>query len=262
MVAALAGITIGTTIVAVLATENAFHIRSRPRPAKEVSDALARQTGATCSGAQVRTADGVILDAWLFLPPKPNGSGVILLHGVGDTRRGMYEHARFLLHNGFTVLTPDVRGHGSSGGDITTYGIREAHDVRNWADWLLRNHFIDSLYGLGQSMGAAILIQAARSEPRLRAIVADCSFASFEEIAFDRFTQASSLPAAAFWPVIRMGFLYGRLRDGVDLRLASPVKALHKTTAPTLLIHGIRDSNIPIRHSRELYAANRGVMQL
>src|SRR5262245_24845013 len=159
--------------------------------------------------------------------------------GVGDTRKGMLSHARFLLRHGFTVLTPDVRGHGSSGGDIVTYGIRESGDIEVWADWLLRNQSVNSLYGLGQSMGAAILLQSARTESKLRAIVADCAFASFEEIAADRIAQISSLPPAAFWPVIRLGFLYGRLRYGVDLRVASPLKALQETKAPILRIHGV-----------------------
>jgi hypothetical protein len=52
--------------------------------------------------------DGIALDGWLFTPPDPNGSAVILLHGVGDTRSGMAVHAGYLLQAGFTVRTPDV----------------------------------------------------------------------------------------------------------------------------------------------------------
>src|SRR5688572_23227440 len=126
LVAALIGIAIGTTLGAILAAENALHIWERPGPWNDAARAMARQTGATWAEVQTRAADGITLDAWLFTPKHANGSAVILLHGVADTRRGVMGHAHFLLENGFTVLTPDARGHGSSGGGIITYGVREA----------------------------------------------------------------------------------------------------------------------------------------
>ena len=262
LIAASIGITVGTALAGILAAENAFHIWERLRPNASAADDIAQRTGARWEDVQVRAADGAVLDGWLFTPARANGSAAILLHGVADTRRGMREHAAFLVENGYTVLTPDVRGHGSSGGDIITYGVREAGDVGAWAAWLLQSQPVTRIYGFGESMGAAILIQAARGDPRLRAIVAECAFANFESIAFERFTQVSHLPVAALWPIIHAGFLYERVRYGVDLRQASPVDALRESKVPVLLIHGARDTNIPIHHSRELYAANRATVQL
>jgi alpha-beta hydrolase superfamily lysophospholipase len=59
----------------------------------------------------------------------------------------MLAHARYLLRGGFTVLMHDSRGHGVSGGDIVTYGVREAGDVDAWADFALHVCGIDRLYG-------------------------------------------------------------------------------------------------------------------
>ena len=171
-------------------------------------------------------------------------------------------HAHFLLENGFTVLTPDARGHGSSGGAIITYGLRETGDVRAWADWLFQHQPVEKLYGLGASMGAAILLQTLPLEPRFRTVVAEAPFMTFEEIAFDRMSQQTGLPRATFWPIVKVGFLYARFRYGVDLNAASPAVALHSSQTPVLLIHGDLDRNIPMRHSRELLAANRGTVQL
>ena len=53
-------------------------------------------------------------------PARPNGAAAIVLHGVGDTRLGVLGQARFLLDAGYTVLTPDSRGHGASGGGGTS----------------------------------------------------------------------------------------------------------------------------------------------
>jgi uncharacterized protein len=260
--AGLTGVAIGTPLAAILVTENALYIPHRPQPTAEAPAALARQTGATWRSAEARTADGVTLSAWLFTPRRANGSAVILLHGVADTRLGVLAHARFLLENGFTVLTPDVRGHGSSGGKLITYGVREAEDVRAWADWLFHHQPVQKLYGLGESMGASILLQSLAVEPRLRAVVAECPFVTFEQIARDRLSQVSGIPPVIFWPIVKFGFLYTRVRYGVDLQRASPARVVQCTRTPVLLIHGVLDDNIPVRHSRELRAANRSMVRL
>ena len=103
-------------------------------------------------------------------------------------------------------------------------------------------------------MGAATLIESLRSEPRFRAVVAECPFATFCEIARDRLTQ-HGVPVVFAGPLVEGGFLYARIRYGIDLDRASPVEALRRSATPLLLIHGTADTNIPIRHSRELPAA-------
>jgi hypothetical protein len=174
----------------------------------------------------------------------------------------MLSHATFLLRNGFTVLLPDFRGHGESGGQIITYGVKEAGDLHGWADWLLQDHSLNRLYGLGQSMGAAILLESLPTEQRFRAVVADSAFDTFEEISYDRLGQILRMPRLVFWPMIHGGFIYARLRYGVDLSHASPDHAIRETHIPVLLIHGTRDTNIPPRHSQELHAANPAITQL
>jgi fermentation-respiration switch protein FrsA (DUF1100 family) len=187
---------------------------------------------------------------------QPNGDAVIALHGVADTRLGMLGHAQFLLRRGFTVLLPDCRGHGRSGGRLITYGVREARDTSRWASRVLQDHAVQRLYGIGQSMGSAILLQSLKVEPRFRAVVADCSFATFEEVASDRLQQVSGMPKPVLWPIIRLGFIYAGVRYGVNLGLASPADAVRHTQVPILLIHGTADTNIPPRHSQELHGQN------
>jgi fermentation-respiration switch protein FrsA (DUF1100 family) len=42
------------------------------------------------------------------------------------------------------------------------------------------------------------------------------------------------------------------------LRHAAPADEVRTTRVPILPIHGTRDTNIPVRHSRELHALNPG----
>jgi uncharacterized protein len=261
-VAALTGLTLGSVCLSVLITEGALHIWQRPAAETPPAEALSRQTGASWGSVQALAGDGVVLDGWLFTPRQTNGAAVIALHGVGDTRLGMMAHAEFLVRAGYTVLAPDCRGHGASGGDVISYGIREAGDVHRWADLLLGRPGIHRLYGIGQSMGASILLESLPREPRFRALVADCPFATFEEIAYDRLEQRGMLGAAVSWPVVHMGFQYTHLRYGLNLWDASPAAAVRSAKIPILLIHGMKDANIPPRHSRELHALNPAMTQL
>jgi dipeptidyl aminopeptidase/acylaminoacyl peptidase len=262
LAAVLIGGAVGTALASVLAAENALHIWTREQPDPRDASALIVGTGAVWQPVQARAADGAMLDAWIFTPRESNGRAAILLHGVADGRAGMLGHAGFLLRAGFTVLTPDARGHGSSGGNIITYGVLEAGDVHAWADWLFHNRPINRLYGLGASMGGAILLESLPEESRFRAVVAECPFARFDEVAYDRLSQVTGVPAPAFWPIVNLGFIWAHARYGVDLRQASPTAALRKTETPVLLIHGDRDSNIPLRHSRELHAVNGRTTEL
>jgi dipeptidyl aminopeptidase/acylaminoacyl peptidase len=256
LLAAGIGVAAVTVLASVFAAEGAVHIWVRPVPDRHDADAVAARGGGSWQSVRIAAADRTALDGWIFRPERPNGGAAILLHGVGDTRAGVRDEAAFLLRAGYTVLTPDARGHGASGGETITYGVREAGDVHSWADWLFDNGGMDRLYGLGKSMGAAIVLESLAREPRFRAVVAEAPFSEFREVAYDRLAQKTSLPGAVFWPVVNLGFVYDRLRYGVDLDRASPAAAVRTTGVPVLLIHGARDRNIPIRHSRELHALN------
>src|SRR5262249_34415988 len=149
---------------------------------------------------------------WLFTPRAPNGAAVILLHGVGDTRTGVLGHAGYLLDAGYTVLTPDSRDHGSSGGAYVTYGVKESGDVHAWADWIFSHTTVRRLYGRGESMAAAIILQSLAVEPRRRAVVAESPYATFTEVAYARLSDPGFPPRFSLWPIIQTGYLYARIR--------------------------------------------------
>jgi dipeptidyl aminopeptidase/acylaminoacyl peptidase len=96
--------------------------------------------------------------------------------------------------------------------------------------------------------------QSLAYNPRFRAIAAECSFATFEDVA--EYRVGSRLFPLIAWPVVRMASWYSRLRYGVDVMQASPVGALRRSKTPVLLIHGAADVNIPPQESRDLHAAN------
>ena len=73
--------------------------------------------------------DGITLHGWSVRPKTTNGQTVVLLHGLSDNRIGMIGYAEMLIIHGYSVLLPDSRGHGASGGDVVAYGELEKLDV-------------------------------------------------------------------------------------------------------------------------------------
>jgi hypothetical protein len=234
----------------------------RVTPQAALAEAIAKQAGGKWREAEIRAQDQSVLRAWLFEPAVANGGVVIILHGVGDSRRGSAPMADIFLRHGYRVLVPDSRGHGTSEGELVTYGLREKDDMRGWVDWLYAHVSPRALYGLGESMGAAILLQALAVEPRIRAAVAESGFADFHQVAYDRLAGRFGLPRAIFAPVIEPGLFYVRQRYGIDLTEARPGRALLSVKTPVFFIHGTEDRNIPPAHSRQLYRMRPANSQL
>ncbi|MGH9720509.1 MAG: alpha/beta hydrolase [Bryobacteraceae bacterium] len=211
-------------------------------------------------------APGASLHGWYYPAPVSRGDAVILIHGVSDCRLGVASHARILWRHGYDVLLTDARAHGQSGGELATYGLLESGDVHRWADWLFTQKRTLRLYGLGVSMGAALLLQSMPVEPRFRAIAAESSFSTFREIAYDRVGQPFHL---GDWfgrflarPAVETAFVSASLRFGLDLTSISPEDAVAATRTPVFLIHPVNDRNIPLRHSRRIFARRRDHIQL
>jgi len=192
-----------------------------------------------------------------------NGNAVILLHGLADNRVGMTGYAELLLGRGFSVLMPDARAHGTSGGKLATFGLLESEDIHRWLDWLEQNDHPECIFGLGESMGAALLLQSLRSETRFCAVAGESPFASFREIGYDRvgqfFHTGPWLGRTVLRPIIEFAFVYARWKYNLDFERVSPENAVAATKTPVFLIHGQADSNIPVRHSRLIAVRNPAV---
>jgi pimeloyl-ACP methyl ester carboxylesterase len=251
-----------SAITAIFVANGTLHPSRRPLTSEDETTArdLAHQLDSDFEDVSITTPDAVTLRAWTIHPYHSNGDAVILLHGLGDNRVGVTGYAQLLLAHGFTVLLPDARAHGASGGPLATYGLLEHNDLHQWFNFLAARDHPHCIFGFAESMGAAELLQSLAVEPRFCAVAAESSFSSFREIAYDRMGQPFHLGPwfgrTLLRPVVEFAFLYVRWKYHLDMRQVSPEDSVAATKVPVFLIHGQIDSNIPLRHSRRIHARN------
>src|SRR5215472_18005222 len=241
--------------------------RSLRHRAQAEAEALKRYQ-AKLEDVSIQAADGATLKAWYIHPRNFNGAAVVLLHGITDNREGMAGFARLFLDHGYAVLMPDARRHGESGGTLATYGLRESDDLHRWVSWIYARDLSpqECVYGVGESYGAALMLEALPAEPRFCAVVVESPFSTAREMSYERVSGPLHLEP---WfgrtlgrPVIASARIYARLRYGIDLLQPSPLDAVKASRVPILLIHGNNDHNISPRHSIILASAAPDHVQL
>jgi dipeptidyl aminopeptidase/acylaminoacyl peptidase len=181
--------------------------------------------------------------------PSRNRAAIVLAHGTGADRSSMLAETRMLAAAGFGVLAIDFPGQGASAGQ-TRWGKNEREALTAAVDWLSARADVDDtrIGGFGLSIGGYILLQAAKSEARLRAIVLVSTPADMVEevrVSSNRWGLLSELPAV--WALKRSGMPYQELLPRDVIGSLSP--------RAVFLIGGEHDNWVPPATAYELFAA-------
>ena len=109
-----------------------------------------------------------------FFPGLRGAPTVILLHGYQSSRGELLTLVSALQDHQYNVFVFDFAAHGSNAG-ITTFGYREAEEVRAAIDILSRRNDVDpTRFGVwGYNLGAYAGLREAESDQRVRALVLD-----------------------------------------------------------------------------------------
>jgi fermentation-respiration switch protein FrsA (DUF1100 family) len=115
------------------------------------------------------TNDGLQLAGWYVR--SRNGAAVVSY----PTRKGKVPQARMLVRHGYGVLLLDARGYDDSDGSPNAFGWGETKDVDAAVAWLRRQPDVRSgrIGGIGFSVGGEMMLEAAASNPQLRAVVSE-----------------------------------------------------------------------------------------
>ena len=205
---------------------------------------------------------------------------VVLLHGAGFDHSTWALHSRWFAHHGFSVLAPDLPGHGRSSGKP----LPSIADMADWTAALLDAAGAAKARLIGHSMGSLIALETAARHPDKVSGLCLIGTAAVITVGPDLLKAAEANDAAAndmvsIWGLGFAAELGGSLAPGLwmhqgaqrvlqqcapgvlhcDLNACNSYQnALTAATAikvPTTLILGERDMMTPAKAGKALAAA-------
>lgn len=222
------GLVLGAIGVLLLLFEK--HFIYFPSRAHEVTP---KALGLAFEDLTLTTDDGVRLHAWFLPVPNPRWT-VLVSHGNGGNISHRLDRALLLQARlGASVLLYDYRGYGRSEGSPDEAGTYR--DARAAYQWLVRDRKtrVDRLVLFGESLGSAVALDLALSEPAA-ALVLEAPFTSVPDMA----------RTTVFFP----------LAPFVRTRYDNLAK-VNRLRMPLLVLHGDHDGIVPFALGRRLFDA-------
>lgn len=200
----------------------------------------------------------VPLVAWWMPASTPRGV-VVLLHDGGSNRSFLWSNglalAKALHDRGYSVLAPDQRHHGDSGSGSggVPLGANLADDVSRWIDRLESHGATLPVALVGFGLGGQVALYAGARDPRVRAVVADSTWADMRSSLLVSIPSAVGLPRA----LVRSSLWNAEHLYGIDFSQSRAVDVVDALAGRLLLVTNEEDPQVPRRELRALATAAR-----
>ncbi len=199
--------------------------------------------------------DGLEPSGWLYRPkvgaaPFPT---VLSFHGgpEGQERPGFNSTYQALLSRGIAVFAPNVRGSAGFGkkfvnldnGALRFEGVK---DIKACVDAVVKSGAADPkrIGIMGGSYGGYMVMAGLTEYPDLFAAGADL----FGIVNFETFFENTEP-----WMAAISRIEYGDPDKEADLlRRLSPIYKIDRITAPTIVLHGANDTNVPVVEAEQV----------
>lgn len=196
-------------------------------------------------------SDGTRLAGWWLDRPGSQRVAVVC-HGHRGSKADMLGIGPGLWREGWSVLLFDFRGNGQSADGPQSLAHYEQRDLQAALDLAATRRPDAQIDLVGFSMGAAVSLQVAARDERVRRVVADSSFAEIPGVVAQA-ARGMRLPPV---PMVQLVDHATRWRYGYRFSQVQPVEAVGAIAPrPLLLLHGTDDSVIPVEHAHRLAAA-------
>ena len=175
-----------------------------------------------------------------FYSAGTNNPTILFFHGNGEIVADYADLAPFYTRSGVNFMPMDYRGYGrSSGRPTVTTMLKDAHAIFDFSRrWLKQRGYTGRLIVMGRSLGSASALELASTHPdEIDGMIIDSGFAD------------------ALALVQRLGWRPQAGQSLVD-PLFRHLEKIRLYKGPTLILHGTRDSIIPIADAEALYQAS------
>lgn len=197
-----------------------------------------------------RSGTGATISGWFF--PGISGRGaILLLHPIRSNKRDMLPRARFLIHEGFSVLLVDLQAHGESSGERITFGYREAKDIEAATEKLKDLAPSEKIGALGVSLGAASLLFSDKHSS-FSAIVLESLYSTIDEAVKNRL-QIYLGPSGSLFTPLFLSQLKWQLE--IPPNSLRPIDLVSQLQAPVLFVHGTEDRHTTLLEAEQLFEA-------
>jgi len=205
--------------------------------------ATPEQLGVDVRDVVFDNGEGSRLHGWWMPAVGAARATVVQVHGNAANVSNHAVLVAWLPAHGFNVLSFDYRGFGRSEGSPTLNGV--VADTHAALAEARRRGGGTPLVVLGQSLGGATAVRALAEDGAndVKLLILDSAFSSYRGIARDAASR-SFLSLIAPLAVA-----------GLPPLESDPLAAMARVRTPVLLMHGERDTVIPIAHSERLHAA-------
>ena len=195
------------------------------------------------------SSDGLKLKGW-FLPSDKSNNTIIVMHGYPTNKANVLPFSMFLLKK-FNVFLFDFRSFGESQGSYTTAGYKEVNDLDAAVKYLESRKDVKNIGALGFSLGGSVAIMNKNND--VKALVADSAYSNLNNMIEAMYKPFLFLK----YPFVQLTRVYSKIFLNVDPKHVSPKNAIKNIDKPVLIIHGKKDSQIPVNEAHILHNANK-----
>jgi dipeptidyl aminopeptidase/acylaminoacyl peptidase len=200
-------------------------------------------------------SDGLALSGWLYRAKGAHGSGPVVMsfHGGPEGQERPYFSSTYqaLLANGISVFAPNVRGSSGFGKkfvNLDNGALRKnaVKDIASTIDVLVKDGIADPkrIGIMGGSYGGYMVMAGLTEYPTRIAAGADL----FGVVNFETFFAHTEPWMAAISTVE-----YGDPKtEAAMLRELSPLNRVDRVVAPTIVLHGANDTNVPVVEAEQV----------
>lgn len=207
----------------------------------------------------LRSSDGVEIRGWWIPAASAANGSVVMVHGLNRSRIEMARRVPFVHGRGWNALLIDLRHHGESGGETTTFGAREKEDVKAAAAFA-RGRTPGPIVLWGVSLGAASVVLAAAEQADVAGVICDSAYRSLDDTVrhhlqlFRRWRWWLRLVPS--WPVADEAVFWMGRRGGFDPDVVDVQGAAVRLAGrPVLFVANADDRRMPKEIAFDLQAA-------